>query len=127
MKLLLDTQILVWSQLEPDKVPTRLADALEDGNNELWFSPVSLWEMLQLIEKGRLDVKGDVFRWVDQAVAEMREAVLNKHVAVQSRRVRLPHNDPGDRFIAATAQVYDLMLATTDAKLLDAPDLSVFR
>jgi len=75
MKLLLDTQILVWSQLEPDKVPTRLAHALEDGNNELWFSPVSLWEMLQLIEKGRLDVKGDVFKWVDQAVAEMREAV----------------------------------------------------
>ncbi len=126
MKLLLDTHILLWSQLDPEKLPPRAADAIEDGKNELWFSPVSLWEMLQLIQRGRLSVNGDPFKWVDQAVADMREAVLNTHVAAQSRRIEVPHNDPGDRFIAATAQVYELTLVTTDKKLLKMPGLNVF-
>jgi len=29
-----------------------------------------------------------------------REAVLNHEVAMQSRVIRLPHQDPADRFIA---------------------------
>lgn len=126
MKLLLDTHILVWSQLEPEKVPARAAEAIEDGRNELWFSPVSIWEMLQLIQRGRLSVKGDPFKWVDQAVGDLQEAVLNRHVAAQSRRIKVPHNDPGDRFIAATAQVYELTLVTTDQMLLKTPGLTVF-
>ncbi len=126
MKLLLDTQILVWSQLEPEKVPSRAAEALEDGKNEMWFSPVSIWEMLQLIQRGRISVKGDPFKWVDQVVGDLQEAVLNRHVAAQSRRVEVPHNDPADRFIAATAQVYELTLVTADTKLRKTPGLNVF-
>ena len=50
-------------------------------------------------------------------------ACTNLHVAMESRRLLLPHKDPGDRFIAATALVYDLVLVTADQKLLECPKL----
>lgn len=127
MKILLDTQIIIWAQVEPDKVPRALATLLENEANEIWYSPISAWEMLVLIEKGRIRVKGDAVAWTERALEGLREAPLNKNVALQSRRIEVPHNDPADRFIAATAQVYNLVLATSDAHLLRTPGLRVFR
>jgi PIN domain nuclease of toxin-antitoxin system len=50
--------------------------------------------------------------------APVKEAPLTFEVALESRRIRLPHKDPADRFIAATAKVFQLTLATSDARLL---------
>ena len=44
-----------------------------------------------------------------------------------SRAVDLPHQDPADRFLAATAKVMDLTLVTADARLAEASDVSVLR
>jgi PIN domain nuclease of toxin-antitoxin system len=43
---------------------------------------------------------------------------MNREVALRSRSVQLPHQDPADRFLAASAQVYDLTLVTGDRRLL---------
>jgi PIN domain nuclease of toxin-antitoxin system len=48
----------------------------------------------------------------------MLEAPLNREVALCSRTMRVEHDDPADRFFAATADVYDLVLATADKRLL---------
>jgi PIN domain nuclease of toxin-antitoxin system len=48
----------------------------------------------------------------------MHEAPLNREVAIRSRSVRLDHEDPADRFLAATADVYELILVTADEHLL---------
>ena len=48
----------------------------------------------------------------------MHEAPLNHAVALRSRSVQLDHTDPADRFLAATADVYGLTLATADTRLL---------
>ncbi|HUP18651.1 MAG TPA: PIN domain-containing protein [Gemmatimonadota bacterium] len=65
---------------------------------------------------------GEPGEWVRDALASssMREAALNHEVALEGRRVRLPHPDPADRFLAATARVYELTLVTADRRLLDA-------
>jgi len=89
--------------------------------------PILITRHGQLIQRGRIEIKGDVYKWTDQAFEGMREAVLNRHVAAHSRRIELPHNDPADRFIAATAQVYDLSLVTLDSKLLENAELKLFR
>ena len=49
-----------------------------------------------------------------------REAALNLEVALQSRLVELPHQDPADRFLVATALVYNLTLATADKRIVQA-------
>lgn len=127
MKLLLDTHIILWARLDPARLDVGVGAALEDPNNELWFSPVSVWEMLLLAQRGRIEVKGDEYKWAERMVGDIREAVLNRHVAAQSRRIELAHDDPADRFIAATAQVYKLQLVTNDSKLRGVPGLGIFR
>ena len=47
-----------------------------------------------------------------------KEAPVNHEVAIQSRAIDLDHQDPADRFLAATALVYDLTLVTADERLL---------
>jgi PIN domain nuclease of toxin-antitoxin system len=120
VKLLLDTHIWIWSHLEPEKLGKSVVAALLDSKNELWLSPISIWELLVLAEKGRIVVKGDPEAWVDSALsaAPMIEAPINREVAIRSRTVQLSHEDPSDRFLAATAQVYDLTLVTADRLLL---------
>ena len=54
-----------------------------------------------------------------------KQAMINHEVAIQSRLVDLPHQDPADRFLAATAMVYDLILVTADLRLLSSKQFSV--
>jgi PIN domain nuclease of toxin-antitoxin system len=120
VKLLLDTHIWIWSHVEPERLVPQVGAALEASGNELWLSPISIWEFLLLVERGRVVVDGTPRDWVEEAWsrAGMREAPLNREVALRSRTVRLPHQDPADRFIAATAEVHDLTLVTDDENLL---------
>ncbi|MHC1729434.1 MAG: PIN domain-containing protein [Syntrophobacteraceae bacterium] len=46
-------------------------------------------------------------------------------VAVQSRFLALPHQDPADRFLVATALIHDLTLVTADERLIRAAQCSV--
>jgi PIN domain nuclease of toxin-antitoxin system len=122
VRLLLDTHIWVWSQLEPDRLSRKVRTALEDPEAELWLSPISVWEVLLLIERGRVTVRGEPTSWVREAlrVSPLREAPLTHAVALQSGRVTLPHRDPADQFLAATARLLDLALVTADTRLLAA-------
>ena len=122
MRLLLDTHIWVWSLLEPDRLSRRVRAALEDPEAELWLSAISVWELVLLIEGGRVRVRGEPGIWVQGALraSPFREAPLTHAVALESRRVSLPHRDPVDRFLAATARLLDLALVTADARLLAA-------
>lgn len=45
---------------------------------------------------------------------------MTRDVALASRLVRLDHQDPADRFLAATAEIYELTLVTADERLLRA-------
>ena len=120
MRILLDTHIWLWSHLDPDRIGKRLTQHILDPANELWLSPISLWEFLVLVEKRRLAIPEDPGDWIAAALAEapMHEAPLNHEVALTSRNIKVGHEDPAARFLAATAAVYDLMLATADERLL---------
>jgi PIN domain nuclease of toxin-antitoxin system len=120
MKLLLDTHVWLWSLLEPARLKPAVRAALTGEKNELWLSPISAWEVLVLAERGRLDLEGEPRRWVEQALAatQAKEAALTHEIALASRSVELPHEDPADRFLVATARVLGLQLVTADKKIL---------
>ncbi len=50
---------------------------------------------------------------------------MTHEIGLRSRSIRLPHDDPADRFIAATAMVHGLTLVTADRTLRECPDIRV--
>jgi len=127
VNLLLDTHIFLWSMLEPDRLTAAVHAALTAPDNTLWLSPISVWEVLVLAEKGRIEFDSPAGGWVRTALKHcpLREAPVTHEIALTSRTIQLPHNDPADRFLAATATVRNLTLVTADQRLIDAPDLTV--
>ena len=103
MKLLLDTHIWLWSLGEPERLGRRLRQELHSGAHELWLSPISVWEALLLNAKGRIELHKDLTAWLQRATAEMHEAPLTHEIAFLAHQLPLPHRDPADRFLAATA------------------------
>lgn len=127
MKLLLDTHIWLWLLIDPSRLGPRVVEALSEPANELWLSPLSVWETLILCTKGRLELDPDPRSWVQRQLATgaFREAPVTWSVAIESRSLATEHEDPADRFLAATARVYDLTLVTSDWRLLRTPGYAV--
>lgn len=118
MKLLLDTHIWLWALREPTRLSRRVQGELKDTRNELWVSPVSLWEALLLHSKGRLRLHENVREWSAEATAHFREAPLTHEIVVAAHELEFSHADPADRFLVATAEVLGLTLVTADKRLL---------
>jgi len=120
VKLLLDTRIWIWAWNAPEKLGRRLRRELERTQNELYLSPVTIWEAHHLEQRKRIRVKHNFDRWLQDVLAgiPVREAPFTFAVAAQASRIRLSQSDPGDIFLAATAVVFELTLATTDSQLL---------
>ncbi len=127
MKLLLDTHIWIWGASGSERLAPRVLQELEKADNELWLSPISLWELGMLFERGRVDVDQDLDAWVSRALRAfpLHEAPITNEVALETFKVRLPHRDPADRFLAATARVFDLTLVTADRELAKLGDVRV--
>jgi PIN domain nuclease of toxin-antitoxin system len=129
VRLLLDTHIWIESQLEPARLSPKVTNALQSPENELWLSPISIWELFMLVEKRRVTLEMETEEWIAQAarVAPVREAPLTLEVVLATRQIRLPHRDPADIFLAATAKIFDLTLVTADSHLLAAKGISLFK
>lgn len=126
MKLLLDTHIWIWCVSARERIGPGLAAAVASSENELWLSPVSIWEFLLLLERGRLRLHGETEKVIHEAlrVLPLKEASLSNEVALELTKVSLDHNDPADRFLVATARIYNLTLVTADERLLGLKGIS---
>jgi PIN domain nuclease of toxin-antitoxin system len=128
MNLLLDTHVWLWSLLAPENLVPRVVAALENPANEIWLSPISTWELMALSAKGRISLNEPVDSWVTKAfaAAPLKEASLTHAVALETRAIKLPHRDPADYFIVATARVYGLTLVTADRQLIRSRAVPIF-
>jgi PIN domain nuclease of toxin-antitoxin system len=127
MKYLLDTHIWLWSALQPERLSRRVAMTVADPGNELWLSPISVWELTVLCRKGRLRLQPDIPTWVANSFSELRliEAPLTVEVPLAMSSLSFSHADPADQFLVASAQVFGLVLVTADEKLISIPGIKV--
>lgn len=127
MNLLLDTHIWIWSVVEPQRLSARVVKQLTNPDNQLWLSSISVWELLLLHKKHRIELEGEAEPWVRKTLdlLQLNEAPLTIDVALEVGSVSLSHDDPADRFLVATARVFDLTLVTADKRLIHAPGISV--
>ena len=75
-----------------------------------------------LDQRGRIRLDGGLRKWSEEAQRRfpLREAGLSREVALVTLDLGLPHRDPADRFLAATALVHGLTLMTVDDRLTNA-------
>jgi PIN domain nuclease of toxin-antitoxin system len=127
MNLLLDAHIWIWNDLQPERISSQVAQELASSSNDLWLSPVSIWELALLLEKKRIAIPLEFHIWVAESARDLqlKEVPFTWDVAQELRFTQVPHKDPADRFIAATARVYDMTLVTSDQRLLQVPHLKV--
>lgn len=121
-RYLLDTHVWLWYAAGSPDLPRSLREALDDGAGKCWLSPISLWEVGMLAKKGRIRPRGSTSKWIEEYLnaVPVREAGVNFEVAKTVEGLDLPHGDPADHLIAATALVYELTLVTLDQNLVDA-------
>ncbi|MEO7453466.1 MAG: type II toxin-antitoxin system VapC family toxin [Fimbriimonadales bacterium] len=118
--IVFDTHILVWWLTDDAKLDRGLREEVLADPSKVIVSAVSIWETLVLVQKGRvqlpLEEPGAALReWIRSS--RFIEAPLTGEVAVLSRTLEFEHEDPADRFIAATAFANDARLATSDSRL----------
>jgi len=128
MNLLLDTHIWIWSVGDRKRLANRVLRELANTENELWLSPISIWEVQFLYRKKRIELEGmDVETWTRRAleIRPLNEATLTIDVALEIPKLNLAHGDPGDHFLVATAKVLGLTLVTSDERIIRSADVPV--
>jgi PIN domain nuclease of toxin-antitoxin system len=122
VKLLLDTQLLLWAAGQPDKLSAEARALVEAADNELLFSAVSVWEITIKKGLGRPDfrVEPRVLRrgLLDNGYVEL--PITSQH-AVGVDSLPALHRDPFDRLLVAQAQAEGIMLITADPRVAEYP------
>jgi PIN domain nuclease of toxin-antitoxin system len=122
VKLLVDTQLLLWAAGQVEKVPAAARELLEDESNDVLFSAASLWEIAIKSSLGRdsFQVEPRVLRrnLLDNGYVEL--PVTSEHAVGIDVLPRL-HNDPFDRLLLAQAMVEGMTLLTADSQLAQYP------
>jgi len=118
VKLLLDTQILLWAAGQPERLSAAARRLLNNPRNELLFSAASLWEIAIKSSLGRKDftVEPRLMRrgLLDNGYIEL--PVTSEH-AVGIDALPPVHKDPFDRLLLAQALSEGVTLLTGDALL----------
>jgi PIN domain nuclease of toxin-antitoxin system len=122
VKLLLDTQILLWAAGQPERLSAAARKLLNNRRSELLFSAASLWEVAIKKTLGREDfrVEPRLLRrgLLDNGYTEL--SVTSQH-AVSIDVLPPLHKDPFDRLLLAQATCEGITLLTGDAQLARYP------
>jgi PIN domain nuclease of toxin-antitoxin system len=121
MRLLLDTHILLWWQLDHPDLPARYRALLDNAENERpCLSIISIWELAKLESSGRIRVIGSIDNWLEELESNPSLEVLplSSRIILESTRLgERFHKDPADQLIAATARCHGLKLMTQDERI----------
>ncbi len=124
MRILLDTHILLWALLTPGRLDPKARALLEDNDNEVVFSAVSIWEVAIKASLGRSDFKARP-EAVIQYACDTGFVELPVHAAVAARVADLPlhHADLFDRLLIVQAMAGPMRLLTADPVLVQYSEL----
>ena len=115
MNLLLDTHTLIWALEDNPSLPALARVAIVDGENMVFVSAVSVWEISIKKALGKLEAPDTLLDEIER----IRFTPLDITLEHADRAGKLPaiHLDPFDRMLIAQAQSEQLTLVTRDAEI----------
>jgi PIN domain nuclease of toxin-antitoxin system len=122
MNFLVDTHLLVWLSMVSSKLRPRARDILENPDNAIHFSAISILEVAikQQLGKPKFNADAHVLR---RALHDFgfHELVVDGAHAAQVSALPLIHRDPFDRLLVAQAIVEGFTLLTVDEEIARYP------
>lgn len=115
MNLLLDTHTLIWVLEDHPDLSAQARAAIIDGNNIVFVSAVSVWEIAIKKALGKLEAPDTLLEEIER----LRFTPLDITLVHGDRAGKLPplHMDPFDRMLIAQAQTDQLTLVTRDSDI----------
>jgi PIN domain nuclease of toxin-antitoxin system len=119
MKYLLDTHILLWSFFEPEKLSENTRSVLLDDNNDIYYSPVNLWEISIKYGLKKLSIEGLT---PEEFYSELEKSYyictkIENITLITNYRLPVYHKDPFDRFLVWEAIRNNFILISVDKTL----------
>jgi PIN domain nuclease of toxin-antitoxin system len=119
VKALLDTHTFLWWNMDDEQLSTQVRDIIADGQNEIYFSAASSWEITIKTAKGRLALPEEPAAYISKRMKLHNFQPLPIQISHTTHIHRLPlhHDDPFDRLLIAQAQMEDIPILTLDAAI----------
>ena len=118
MRYLLDTHILIWLIVSPNKLGKQTRSLIQNTHNSLSISAISLFEIMIKSQAGKLSLDLDIFNRLDEVFVNFIPLDIPQ---IQNYQIYNPANpDPFDNMILAVAQSQNQTLITADAKILSS-------
>lgn len=125
--LLLDTHVVLWLALEPERIPRNWNDAMEEARRttgSLAIAGSTLWEIALLEANGKLSLDPPVDVFLERVEKIYRVFPVNRQIAVRGNTFSSTYpRDPADRQIGATAIIHGLTLVTADQRILSSGEV----
>lgn len=117
MIYLIDTHILLWYLKGEKKLAKNIKEAIENSDNKILVSKVSLWEIAIKVSIGKLELHSD-FEALENLLVKNEFELLEFDFDDLSELIQLPfhHQDPFDRLLIAQARNRKITLITDDNK-----------
>ena len=118
MKLLLDTQLILWAAKGSSQLSSTARTVISDPSNELLFSPISIWEITIKNALQRPDFKANA-RLIRRGMLDngYNEIPMTSEHALCVDTLPSVHKDPFDRILIAQAKAEGILLLTADTML----------
>jgi PIN domain nuclease of toxin-antitoxin system len=115
---LLDTHVLIWTLVDPDKVPESMQRTVQDAASRVWFSAASIWEIAIKHSLGKRDfaVEPETI-WKAARATRFEELAVTAEQAIGVDALPWVHKDPFDRLLVAQARTSGMKLLSLDPEV----------
>lgn len=124
MKLLLATHVFLWFISRDPRLSNTLRENIQDPDNEVYFSVVSVWEAIIKHQLGKLPVPEppEVYLPKQRERHRIASLALDEESVAQLPKLPSLHRDPFDWMLICQAKQHGLTIATEDAAIRAYPD-----
>jgi PIN domain nuclease of toxin-antitoxin system len=123
MRLLLDTHIFLWFISKDERLPEPIKEQIQDSENDVYLSVVSLWEIITKSQIGKLALPEAAENYIPAQRERHQIECLNLDEASVTHLAKLPafHRDPFDRMLICQSIEHGLTLVTVDDAIRQYP------
>lgn len=119
MKILLDTHTFLWWITDDQRLPDHAREIISNGDNELFLSAASGWEITIKAKIGRLNLPDEPQRFIPEQMKLNFIQSLPIQMSHALHVSTLPdyHRDPFDRLLIAQSQLEGIPILSSDPQI----------